>query len=177
MDNFEATLRAKLSTIVDPEIHATVTHKDPNKPNPGIGSLVIDPATWAARYTSHAVNAAQDWFDRATNPSKDPIKSAIAANKKRIDRFNLSEQQGKWLKKMGKLTFDDVAGAIQKAGTAAYTTGINNKSDKAAKAFAILQPKVLALKQTIQALPDATDQDRANRMLAARKGMIAIGGS
>lgn len=177
LEQFDQAFRQLLQGIKVPTINATVVHKTPGVMNPGIGELVIDAATWAARWQSHADNAASDWETRAQTPSRDPITAAIAANKKRLDRLAEAESKQKWLKTMQKRKFEDYASGIVNAGAQTYKAGIDRKAAKALARFTELRPKVLALKQSIQQMSDATDADREKRMTAARKGMIAIGQS
>jgi len=158
-----------------------VEHADPatfktNPVTPGVGSSVISADTWGKRYASHAANAATDWEERTLTPSRDPIAAAIRANQKRIDRFQQSEKDGKWLGTMKKRTVNDFFEGVQaSARNHGYENGIAGKLPKANRRFAELQPLVSALKDTIQAMPDGTDAQREERLKAARKGMLVIG--
>jgi len=172
---FDGAFRALLQGIPVQELHADPKTFKNNPVTPGIGPLVIDADTWAKRWQGSAEGAATDWEERALTPSRDPVEAAIAANKKRQDRYAEAEKKEKWLKTMKKRKKEDVFEGIQATGASGYKAKIGAAATKAKRRFTELQPKVQALKASIQAMSDATDTDREKRMLAARKGMLAIG--
>jgi len=172
---FDMAFRQLLQGVPVQELHADPKTFKTNPVTPGIGPLVIDADTWAKRWQGSAEGAASDWEDRALTPSRDPVEAAIAANKKRQDRYAEAEKKEKWLKTMKKRKKEDVFEGIQATGASGYKAKIGAAAAKAKRRFTELQPKVQALKQSIQSMSDATDSDREKRMLAARKGMLAIG--
>jgi len=177
LDEFDRAFRKALGTMPIVTINAKVSDLKTNPVTPTIGPIVVDADTWHKRWQGSAEGAASDWEERALTPSGDPISRAITANKKRIDRFNASEKAGKWLATMNKRKFADYADGVSGAGADGYKSGIAAKAAKTKRRIQELQPKVSALKKAIQDMPDGTDSDREKRMLAARRGMLAIGGA
>ena len=76
---------------------------------------------------------------------------------------------------MAMVDEDLMYATIRKRGAAAFRSGIEDRRAKVLARAKELQPLVAALKKEIEAMPDVTDGDRENRLLAARRGMIAIG--
>jgi len=177
LDEFDRAFRTALGAMPSVSLNAKISDLKTNPVTPAIGPLVIDAETWHKRWKGSAENAAGDWEERALTPSGDPIARAIAANKKRIDRFNAAEKAGKWLGTMNKRKFSDYADGVSGAGADGYKSGISAKEAKTKRRIQEIQPKVAALKKAIQDMPDDTDSNREKRMLAARRGMLAIGGA
>jgi len=174
---FDALFRSILKALPSVTLNADPAKFRTNPVTPGVGPLVIPAETWTKRWQTSGEAAADDWYEHALTPSGDPVALALAANDKRKDRLEKAEKAEKWVKKMKKLKAADVFDGIQAVEAAGYKRKITASAGKAGRRFAELQPKVLALKQAIQKLSDKTDDDREKRMLAARKGMIAIGES
>jgi hypothetical protein len=139
------------------------------------GQAVISAAKWSEKMIARANAAGQDWLDGVLNPSRDPVAAAIKAAPKYIARMQESLAQKKWEKSMAKVDSSIIAAVAQKVGTAGYTNGINARADKIANVIADLQPRVAALKASVLNMPDVSDADRENRMLAAKRGMQLIG--
>jgi len=184
--NKEVLESSNLSTFESNFLHALdgintnheppVLYHSPDKPgNPGVGSRVLSDADWVKRQQTKAAAAGADWFARAQTPRKDPIVAAIDANEKRKDRLAAAERDQTWLNAMKKRTGADVWRGIQAAGESGYTTGVTTKAYKVEAAVKEMRPMVEALANEIDKLPDKTDADREKKMIAARRGMIAIG--
>lgn len=139
------------------------------------GPTVISPDKWAAKMIARATAAGSDWLAGVTNPSRDPVQAAIAANAKYKAKLLASIQSDKWAKTMAKVDSGMIATIAQAIGAGGYTNGITARTAKINKVVADLQPRVMALKATIMAMPDVTDADREARMIAAKRGMQAIG--
>ena len=157
-----------------------VTHADPrtfktNPVTPGIGSRVLGADTWFKRYVKSATDAATDWEERTLTPRKDPIQAAIAANEKRKDRLAQAEKEEKWLKTMQKRTVNDVFEGVQAVKASGYASGVDAKKAKAERRIKELQPLTESLAKSLDQLSTATKKDRADKMIAARDGMLVIG--
>lgn len=175
LSTFESNLMKSLDGIAV-EHEPPVLYHNPDRPgNPGVGSRVLSEADWTKRQQSKAAAAGSDWFSRVQTPRKDPIAAAVDANDKRKDRLAEAEREERWLNKMKKLSGADVWKGIQAAGESAYTTGVSTKAYKVEAAVKQLRPMVEVLATEIDKMPDKTDADREKKMLAARRGMIAIG--
>jgi hypothetical protein len=153
--------------------HEFMTKPQGNPITPG--EAVISAAKWAEKQIRNATNAGQDWLDGVLHPSRDPVAAAIKAAPKYKARMAESLAQDKWVKSMAKVDSSSIAGVAQRVGAAGYAAGIAARVEKITRVVAELQPKVSALRAQILNMPDGTDQERENRMLAAKRGMQAIG--
>ncbi|HYA48621.1 MAG TPA: hypothetical protein VEG35_02885 [Burkholderiales bacterium] len=140
-----------------------------------LGSRVISPQDWAKKQIDRAAAAGDTWATNVQRPRKDPVGAAIAADAKRKDRLKAAEAADKWKKKMAKVDVDAMYATIRALGSGVYTTGVTARTAKISNVINDLQPKVAALAAAIDQMPDDTDANREKRMLASRKGMIAIG--
>ena len=175
LTGFAVAFREMLDKVEqDPELAASLTKE--RKGNPiTLGPLVIPPEEWAEKQTSRASAAASEWEKNVQRPRRDPIKAAIAAKEKRKEKLRESLDQDKWAKAMAKVDEDMMYDTIRKRGAAAFRSGVEDRKAKVAARAKELQPLVAGLKKEIEAMPDVTDADREARLLAARRGMIAIG--
>jgi hypothetical protein len=174
-EDFGQAFAKAIGPIQVQELHADPSTFHTNPVTPGVGSRVIDAATWFKRYLKSAKDAGDDWEERTLTPRRDPIQAAIASNEKRIDRLKESEDQEKWLKTMQKRTFNDVAEGVQAVKAAGYVSGVDAKKAKAQRRITELQPLTEALAKSLDQMSTATKKDRGDKMLAARDGMLAIG--
>jgi len=153
--------------------HEFMTKKQGNPITPG--EAVISAAKWSEKQLRNAANAGEDWLYGVLHPSRDPVAAAIKAAPKYKARMAESLAQDKWAKSMAKVDSSSIADVATLVGAAGYTAGINARRAKIERVVAELQPKVAALRAQILNMPDGTDQERENRMLAAKRGMQAIG--
>lgn len=175
LDNFEARLNATLDRVQnDPEFAADLVAE--HKGNPiTLGPLVVSPEEWAEEQVKNAGNAASKWLDHVQKPRRDPLKAAIQAAPKRAEKVRQALEEKKWEKAMEKVDEDLMFATIRKRGAQAFRSGVEDRKAKVLARVKELQPMVAALKQQIDAMPDVTDADREARLLAGRRGMIAIG--
>ena len=175
LDNLEARLDATIARMdADPEYAAELT--GPKQGNPiTLGEPVIPAEEWADKQVKRASAAAADWEKNVLRPRRDPLKAAIAAAPKRAEKVRQALEEKKWEKAMGKVDEELMYDTIRKRGQSSFRSGIEDRKAKVVARAKELQPLVVALKKEIQAMPDVTDADREARMLAGRRGMIAIG--
>lgn len=175
LSDFEARLDATLDRVqTDPEFAADLVAEHQGNPIT-LGPIVIDPEEWAEKQVKRAAAAASEWEKNVLRPRRDPLKAAIAAKEKRKEKLRESLEQDKWAKAMAAVDEDLMYAVIRKRGASAFRAGIEDRKAKVVARVKELQPLVAALKKEIQAMPDVTDADREARMLAGRRGMIAIG--
>lgn len=175
LSDFEARLDATLDRVqTDPEFAADLVAEHQGNPLT-LGPIVIDAEEWAEKQVKRAAAAASDWEKNVLRPRRDPLKAAIAAAPKRKQKLLESLEQGKWEKAMARVDEDLMYATIRKRGASAFRAGIEDRKAKVVARVKELQPLVAALKKEIDAMPDVSDSDREARLLAARRGMIAIG--
>jgi hypothetical protein len=175
VDAFQKTFSALLDDVQkNPDKYDFLTEGVVGNPI-SLGPRVISPEDWAAKQTSRASAAAADWEKNVTRPRKNPVEAALKADAKRKDRLAEAEKQDKWKKKMAKVDLDEMFTTIKNVGASGYAAGIAARTHKVARVAKELQPMVAALAASIDAMPDGTDAQRAQRLLAARAGMLEIG--
>lgn len=130
---------------------------------------------WASQMVDNAKAASTDWLDGVRNPSRDPVEAAKDAIPKWEDRVQDAIKKGKMKKGLDKTSKAEIVSIAEKVGTGTFETGIEARRGKVERVVGELQPLVQALSDSIQAMADKTDADREKRLLAARKGMLAIG--
>jgi hypothetical protein len=129
----------------------------------------------AEKYARKTQAAASDWVSGVQNAKANFRDAAIAAGGKWASRVQEAVQQDKFRKGMAQV---DVAEAIQTAtsdGGSAYTAGVQKRLPKVQRAFGRLAPMLGAVSQTIRNMPQDTDAQREQRLLAARRAMIEVG--
>jgi hypothetical protein len=176
LDNFLeyfAEVRAKME--VDEKFRKEIVVGKPDGNPIALGPRVLAPEDWSKKQVEAAKAGATRWIEGFRHPSRNPVDAAIAADAKRKDKLAKAEAEGKWLKKMKKVNVDEMISIAEKVGSSGFTVGITAREEKIKRVVGELQPEVAALATAIDKMPDATDADREARMLAARRGMIAIG--
>lgn len=175
LGDFEERLNAKLDRVqTDPEFAAEITSETQGNPIT-LGPPVISPEEWAEKQTKNASAAAATWLKNVKRPRRDPIKSAIAAGPKRAEKVREALELKKWEKAMARVDEDIMFAVVDAVGAEGYRRGVEARKAKVVARAKELQPLVTALKKEIETMPDVTDADREARLLAARRGMIAIG--
>jgi len=175
LGDFDKRLDATLDRVQnDPEFVKEITAERQGNPIT-LGPPVISPEEWADKQVKNASAAASEWIKNVKRPRRDPLKSAIAAAPKRAEKLRQSLEEGKWEKAMAKVDEDIMFAVIDATGAEGFRRGVEARKAKVHARTKELQPMVTALKKEIEAMPDVTDADREARLLAARRGMIAIG--
>jgi hypothetical protein len=125
----------------------------------------------AAKWKQRTAAASQDYLDGVAQTDKDPTALAIQAGPRLLDNFTKAFTSGKWangLRRTGKAGWQ--AAVAAKGGTN-FSNGVNAAEAKVADAFAPLLAFEQNLLNTVSAMPNVTDNDREQRMLAWVRGM------
>lgn len=124
----------------------------------------------AAKWVSRTSSAQQDYVNGVESTSKDPTQLAINNQSRLLTNFTAAINSGKWanrLRAVGKAGWQQAV--ADKANN--FSTGVNAAQAKVAAAFAPLLQYENNLQQQVDAMPNVTDTDRENRMLAWVRGM------
>ena len=140
-----------------------------------IAPRVKPPADWAEKQIKNAKAASGNWLKGVLNPRKNPVEAAIKADGKRKNKLEEAERQGKWLKSMQKVNIDEMYKTIEAGGSGQFEQGIAKREGKIKGAVEELQPMVTALAEELDKLPVDTPEQREAKMIAAKRGMEAIG--
>lgn len=175
LSNFETLFSQVLETVdngLGISAEADLTLPD----NPvTVGGRVKSATDWADKQIERSKNAGPDWLKGTLSPRKHPIEAAIAADGKRKQKLAEAEREGRWLASMRRVDVDEMYNTIEANGEAAYTAGITSREGKIRHKIDRLQPLVEGLAKTLDAMPQDTDAQREAKMIAAKRGMQAIG--
>lgn len=130
-----------------------------------------DAQTVADKWVSRTSNAAQDYATGVAQTDKDPTALAIQAGPRYLQAVTEAFNSGKWanaLRRTGKSGWQQ---AVAAKGVSNFSTGVSAARDKVAAAFGPLLAYESNLQSRIASMPNVTDTDRENRMLAWVRGM------
>lgn len=134
-------------------------------------AAIPDASTVADKWESRTTAASQDYLDGVAKSDKDPTALAIAAGQRYRTQVLAAFDSGKWangLRRSGKQGWQD--GVATKGGSN-FQNGVSAAKPKVQQAFASLLAFESGLQSKVAAMPNVTDADRENRMLAWVRGM------
>ena len=134
-------------------------------------------ADMATDLINNAGQRGDAWMKGMANPSRDPIKAALDSEAKYDNNTKKALAEKKWSKALAKVSHADIMKTVNKLGSSVFTTGLAAREDKVKAAFNELQPKLQAVSNAVQAMPNGTDADREARMVSNLKLMRKIGSS
>lgn len=138
--------------------------------------MAIDVNKAHAKYLKRTGEAGQDWLDGIAGTTKDISGNAVKANGKWKNAMQAAIANDTWVKRMGRVTTADIKAAVAKAGSTAYTNGIQTRADKVLKAFTRVMPLISGVADKVRSMPADTPAQRDQRMLANVQGLRAIKG-
>jgi hypothetical protein len=136
-----------------------------------LGSRVLSAGEWKDKQIRRATAAGEDWLKGSLAPRRNPKESALKADGKRKDRLAQAEKEEKWKKAVSAYDEEERIATINAVGSSGFVNGITARSGKIGKKIDKLQPLVAQVAATIDAMPDATETDRVNRMTTNLKLM------
>lgn len=160
--------------ISDPDFYGAL-HAREIVPGVHINNPGPDPNKTAAKLVRRAQAASGDYVDGMKNPKRDPVQAAARAEGKYEDRVRAAIANKSYGKGVRKQDYGEAVRIATEDGGAAYTAGVTKREAKILRVHTDLMPRLGALSQAIQQMPQDTDAQREQRLLAARKGAIAIG--
>ena len=138
--------------------------------------VTTDANAVAQKWTSKTSASQQDYVDGVQGTQKDPTQLAINNQQRLLANFTASVNSGKWANKLRAVGKGGWQQAVaDKASN--FSTGVNAATGKVATAFAPLLQFENNLQQQVESMPNVTDTDRENRMLAWVRGMRTYPGS
>lgn len=140
-----------------------------------LSPAVITEVDWVEKQVTNTLAAAADWEKNTLAPRRDPVAAAIAADKKRKANLEEAERKGKWLKSMQKVDMAARQETIRAVGAAGFRRGVEARRTKIATKVKKLRPLVMAVKETVAALPDDTPDQREAKMVANLHMMRDVG--
>jgi len=160
--------------VDDPEFYAAL-HAREIAPGIHINNPGPDPARTAAKLVERASAATADYVYGMQNPKRNPVEAAIRAEGKYEDKLRAAMANKSYSKGVRKQNYSEAVATATGDGGSAYAAGLTKRVPKIQRVHADLMPRLGALSQAIQSMPQDTEAQREQRLLAARKGAIAIG--
>jgi hypothetical protein len=127
--------------------------------------------TVASKWVTRTSAAAQDYAQGVAQTDVDPTQRAIQAQSRMRQRVIEAIDSGKWANRLQAVGKAGWQAAVASKGVTNFSTGVAAAEQKVAQAFGPLLAFEQGLQSTIQAMPNVTDADRNNRMLAWANGM------
>jgi hypothetical protein len=122
---------------------------------------------WAQRTSA----AAQDYAHGVANTDKDPTALAIAAGPRYLQNVQAAFNSGKWANGLRRVGKQGWQAAVAAKGATNFSTGVQAAQAKVTDAFGQLLAFEQNLLNQVSAMPNVTDNDREQRMLAWVRGM------
>ena len=174
LGDFQALLQENMKRVrEDPEFLESLTTEHEGNPIT-LGPRVVDATAWAEDMATAAKNKAAKWLKNSIKPKKDPKERARKAAKKYENNMREALDEKRW--DAGIDAYDEAVRqvTITAVGESGYRSGIESHKAKIEHKIGKLQPLVVALTATLDAMPVDTPEQRAAKMVAARDGMLTI---
>lgn len=139
--------------------------------------MVKNPSQISEKQIRRASGATDDYRTGVQNPEKDPIKAALEKNDKRIARLQESIQKKTWEQTMAKKTMSEWQEAAAGKGADRFASGVEQASDKINDFWTKWTPRLNAIQQSVNSMPDKTDSDRERKMIENMKKLKDAKGS
>ena len=160
----------------DPEFYAAL-HGREIAPGLHIQNPGPDPARTAEKLIRRAQSAGADYVAGMQAPKRDPVQAAVRAKGKYADRVQEAIRNNSYERGVRNQNYAEAVQIATSDGGSAYTAGVAKRAAKIQRVHADLMPRLGAVSQAIQAMPQDTEGQREARLLAARRAMIAVGKS
>jgi hypothetical protein len=134
-------------------------------------SAIASPQEVAAKWKQRTAAAAQDYADGVAKTDKDPTALAIAAGPRYLANVTRRFNDGSWANGLRRVGKSGWQAAVAAKGATNFSNGVNAAEEKVAQAFGPLLAFEQNLLNRVSSLPNVTDTDRENRMLAWTRGM------
>lgn len=134
-----------------------------------------DPARTADKLLRRVQGAAEDYVAGMRAPRRDPVQAAVRAKGKWWGRLQEANQHNLYERGVRSQNYPEGVEIATSDGGMAFTQGVAKRAAKIQRVHQDLMPRLGALSQQIQAMPQDTESQREARLLAARRGAIAIG--
>lgn len=129
----------------------------------------------AEKLIRRATQAGDDWVKGVQNPSADFKEAGIRAAGKHKTRTMEALNEDRYRKGLAKVDVNEAIDTAVRVGASGYSAGVQAREAKIKRVMSDLSPRIAAVKRAIDAMPQDTDAQREQRLLAARKNMIEVG--
>lgn len=160
--------------VDNPEFHEAL-HGQEIAPGVRIQNPGPDAARMTDKYLRRTQAAAQDYVTGMQNPRRDPVQAGVRAAGKWANRVQEAINNRLYEAGVRGQNYQEAVNIAISDGGAAFTQGVAKREAKVARVFQDLAPRLGAISQQIQAMPQDTEAQREQRLLAARRAMVALG--
>lgn len=136
----------------------------------------LSPTDIVDKQIKNTQNAKTAYIIGIKNPDRDPKQAAIAAEEKMKDKWNAAVESGAWKAGVEGYDLQEAQRVAEKIGADNLVRGVAERRPKLAKFWNGFAPLLEQHKQSIQALPQDTEEQRKQRMLDNLDGMKGLKG-
>ena len=171
---FEKSLAGKLDQAVNDPDSLEGMHERQGNPVT-LGPRIPEAADMAADMVAKAAAAGEKWLKKVLHPKKDPITAAKAAAGKYKNKMEEALRENRFEKGLDMVNEDEMYETITAGGAAPFTSGVQRRAKKVERVMGELRPLQVALAEELDKMPIDTEEQREAKMIAAKRGMQAIG--
>lgn len=128
----------------------------------------------AQKQIRNAQNATQDYVDGIDGVDSAPGQAAVKKKDKLRNNFNAAIDSGKWANNTAAVSLDEWKKAAKEKGGERFGPGVAKAADDIIAFHEDFGPKRDRLQAEIDAMPDATPEQREQKMLANKRGMAKL---
>lgn len=160
--------------VTQPEFYAAL-HGEEIAPGIHIQNPGPDAARMTDKYVRRTQAAAQDYVVGMQNPRRDPVQAAVRASGKWANRVQEAINNRLYERGVRGQNYQEAVQIAISDGGAAFTQGVAKRESKVSRVFQDLAPRLGAVSQQIQSMPQDTEAQREQRLITAVRAMRAIG--
>ena len=155
----------------------TLPSPPPGMPPRATPKRILSPDEWRQRQINNlkAVGEA-NYRQGIASPKKDPIEAGIAAEDKYANAMRKVIEERRRAEALKFTNIDEWYAYASNLGAPRLVEGVSKREKEVADFLAGWVPLLQEHLQKIDAMPQATDQDREQRMLANLRGLKALKG-
>jgi len=161
----------------DEEFLAEVIGEKPSGNPISLGRRIPTPEEMTKLQIKGAKDNAGKWLQRTTHPKKNFKEEAMKPRAR--ERFNDSMEkvisENLWQGGMALVDESEAIAIVEKVGASGYSKGVEAREAKILRVHKELDSDRLALATVIDDLPNTTDEEREEKMIANKRGLQAIG--
>ena len=131
---------------------------------------------WVEKQLARVRVAGGDFKDGVLAVTENPAAKALAANAKRVAKIQESIAKKTWETKMSKVSLEDWKGKASTVGADRFISGVEANVDKIEKFVRGFQPKLSSLAASVNSMPETSEAERDNRVLAMVRGLRKLKG-
>jgi len=138
--------------------------------------MVKSAEKWVEKQLARVRVAGGDFKDGVNAVTESPAAKALAANAKRVAKLQESIAKKTWEAKMSKVSLEDWKSKASTIGADRFISGVEANVDKIEKFVRSFQPKLSSLAASVNAMPETSEAERDNRVLAMVRGLRKLKG-